>query len=76
MRIPLWHRSRVTREHTWNVHDMVWLENSGDENIILCLSSGEFRLDKGRRQRFRQEILNHPQVQTLIAAGKITVQRS
>ncbi len=76
MRISLWHRSPMTREHTWKVQDVVWLENHGDENIILSLPSGEFRLDRGRRQRFRNDILNHPQVQALIAAGKIRVQRS
>jgi|GEM_PF-2463064 len=76
MRIPLWHRSRTAREHTWDVHDVVWLENTGDEHLILDLPSGEFRLDRGRRQRFRQDILRHPQVQALITAGQIRVQRS
>jgi hypothetical protein len=55
---------------------VVWLENTGDKHIILHLPSGEFRLDKGRRQRFRRDILNHPQVQALMAAGQIRVQRS
>ncbi|MCS7040571.1 MAG: hypothetical protein RMN24_10430 [Anaerolineae bacterium] len=76
MRIPLWHRSRPVREHTWDVHDVVWLENNGDENLILHLPSGEFRLDRGRRQRFRADILQHPQVQALRDAGKITVRRA
>jgi hypothetical protein len=76
MRIPLWHRSRTAREHTWDVHDVVWLENNGNENLILHLPSGEFRLDRGRRQRFRGDILRHPQVQALMDAGKITVRRS
>lgn len=76
MRIPLWHRSRTVREQTWDVHDVVWLENNGDENLILDLPSGEFRLDRGRRQRFRADILRHPQVQALLNTGKITVRRA
>lgn len=76
MRIPLWHRSQTLREQTWDVHDVVWLENNGDENLILHLPSGDFRLDRGRRQRFRADILRHPQVQALMDAGKIIVRRT
>ncbi|NOX63749.1 MAG: hypothetical protein GXP42_17630 [Chloroflexi bacterium] len=68
-------RKQKPREETWEVDDFIWLENPGDENIILHLPSGELRLNRHRRLRFRPDVLEQAQVKRLIDAGKIVVQR-
>ncbi|MCO6450755.1 MAG: hypothetical protein J5I90_08195 [Caldilineales bacterium] len=62
-------------EETWQVKDFVWLENASERNIMLHLPSGELRLDMKRRQRFRPDILDQPQVKELVDSGQIVVQK-
>ncbi len=71
----MFRRHQKPQEETWEVDDYIWLENPGDDNIILQLPSGELRLDRHRRLRFRPDVLEHDQVKALLDAGKIVVQR-
>ena len=67
MRLSLRHKA----EQTWDVTQYIWLENVSPDHIMLHLPSGELRLDKGRRLRFRSDILDQPQVIELLDAGKL-----
>lgn len=52
----------------------LWLQNRSRDHLILHLPSGDFRLDQGRRQRFRRAVAALPQVAALIDSGQIAVQ--
>ena len=69
MRISL----RKPKEDTWEIESYVWLENIGDENLMLHLKSGDLRLDKGRRYRFRKDVLDNPQIHELLDARKLAI---
>ena len=64
---------RKPKEDTWEVEDFIWLENIGDEHLMLHLKSGDLRLDKGRRYRFRKDILDDPQIHALLDARKLAI---
>jgi len=51
----------------------VWLENTGDQHIKLNMASGNLRLDLGRKYRFQPDILEDPQVQSLLSNGQLTL---
>ena len=69
MRLPFRHRD----EQTWDVNQFVWLENTSDKHVLLQLPSGELRLDKGRKLRFRPDVLTMPQVADMVNAGSLVV---
>ena len=64
---------RKPKEDTWEVEEYVWLENIGDEHLMLHLKSGDLRLDVGRRYRFRKDILDDPQIHELLDARKLAI---
>jgi len=64
---------RKPKEDTWEVEEYVWLENIGDEHLMLHLKSGDLRLDVGRRYRFRKDILDDPQIHALLDARKLAI---
>ena len=49
----------------------LWLENASAEHIMLHLDSGDLRLDKGRKLRFRPDVLEQPQVKDLIEDQRV-----
>ena len=59
----------------WKPTEVLEITNVSDENFLLELSSGPFRLDAGRVQRFTASVLDAPQVVALANAGKLNVQR-
>ncbi|HEY54317.1 MAG TPA: hypothetical protein G4N94_12780 [Caldilineae bacterium] len=61
-------------EQTWKSDQFIWLENASDQHVKLHLPSGELRLDKGRKLRFQPDILDLPQVKSLIENGQLSVQ--
>lgn len=69
MRLPF----RRKNKQDGQIDGVIWLENIGASHIMLHLASGELRLDQGRRQRFRRDILDQPQVKALIDAGQVAV---
>ncbi len=66
---------RKPQEDTWEIpkNDYVWLENIGDEHLMLHLDSGDFRFDMGRKYRFRKDILDDKQVHALLDARKLAI---
>ncbi len=64
---------RKPQENTWEIKQYVWLENIGDEHLMLHLASGDIRLDKGRKYRFRKDILDDPAVHALLDARKLAI---
>jgi hypothetical protein len=66
---------RKPQEDTWEIskEQYIWLENIGDEHLMLHLASGDMRLDKGRSYRFRRDILDDPAIQALLDAKKLAV---
>ena len=64
---------RRTTEQTWESDQYIWLENTGDQHIMLHMASGNLRLDMGRKLRFRPDILELPQVKSLMTDGQLTV---
>ncbi len=67
---------RKPPEDTWEVKTYLWLENIGDEHLMLHLKSGDLRLDKGRRYRFRPDILEDPHIQALLDARKLAIREA
>jgi len=65
---------RHKTEETWESDHYIWLENTGDRHIMLRMASGDLRLDKGRKLRFRPDILELPQVKSLMESDRLTVQ--
>ena len=66
---------RKPQEDTWEIKrdQYIWLKNIGDEHLLLHLASGDFRFDKGRQYRFRKDILDDPQIRTLMDARKLII---
>ncbi len=64
---------RKPQDNTWEIKQYVWLENIGDEHLMLHLASGDMRLDKGRTYRFRKDILDDPTVHALLDARKLAI---
>ncbi len=64
---------RKPPEDTWEVKEYIWLENIGDKHLMLHLKSGDLRLDKGRRYRFRKDILDDPQIHRLLDARQLAI---
>ena len=66
---------RKPQEDTWEIDkdDYIWLENIGDEHLMLHLASGDFRFDKGRKYRFRKDILQDKQVHAMLDARKLAI---
>ena len=65
---------RRKTEQTWGHNQYIWLENTGDLHVMLHMASGELRLDRGRKLRFRPDILELQQVKNLVEQGQLTVQ--
>jgi hypothetical protein len=61
---------------TWleNPEDVIVLANRSQQNFILELPTGRYRLDAGRRMRTMRSILKYDQVMELIHDGKLAVE--
>ena len=61
---------------TWleNPEDVIVLVNKSQQNFILDLPAGRYRLDAGRRMRTLRSILKHESVMELIHAGKLAIE--
>ena len=64
---------RRPQEDTWKIKQYVWLENIGDEHLMLHLASGDLRFDKGRKYRFRTDILDNPRIHALLDDRKLAI---
>jgi len=66
---------RKPPEDTWEIspNQYIWLENVGDSHVLLHLPSGDFRFDKGRKYRFRKDILDDPQIQELLDSRQFVI---
>jgi hypothetical protein len=60
---------------TWKPEDIIELTNTSRDNFLLELDSGLMRLDAGRTIRVTGCALELQQVNSLINAGKLTVQK-
>jgi hypothetical protein len=62
---------------TWldNMDDVITLVNKSKSNYILDLPTGMYRLDSGRRMRTLRSILKNSQVQALVDAGEIAIEK-
>lgn len=60
---------------TWKPDDIVELTNASSENFLLELDSGVMRLDAGRTIRVTGCTLELAQVNALVNAGKIRVEK-
>jgi len=65
---------RRKSEQTWDSNQYIWLENTGDRHVMLHMASGDLRLDRGRKLRFRPDILELQQVKNLVEQGQLAVQ--
>ncbi len=65
---------RHKTKQTWKNGQYIWLENTGDRHIMLHMASGNLRLDMGRKLRFRPDVLELPQVKSLMEHDQLTVQ--
>jgi hypothetical protein len=61
---------------TWieNPDDVIMLVNRSNQNFILDLPAGRYRLDAGRRMRTLRSILKFNQVMELVKAGKLALE--
>ena len=59
---------------TWKPNDVIEVTNTGDENILLDLDSGQLRLDAGRTLRLTASALEVPQLTSLVNQGKVKMQ--
>ncbi len=68
--------SAATDGVTWmeNPEDVIVLVNKSQQNFILELPAGRYRLDAGRRMRTLRSILKHESVMELIHAGKLAIE--
>ncbi len=66
---------RKPPEDTWEIRpdQYIWLENVGDKHLVLHLASGDFRFDKGRKYRFRKDVLDDPEIHALLDARKLLI---
>ena len=62
---------------TWqeNPDDVILLSNQTRQNFILELPTGRCRLDAGRKLRTMRSILKIGQVQQLVDAGQLVVEK-
>ncbi len=60
-------------ERDWDPQKFVLVHNKSQQNILLDLPTGHFRLDAGRTFRMTPDIAEVPQVKELIAAGQVEV---
>ncbi len=69
---------RKPPEDTWEIgkDEYIWLENTSDEHLMLHLASGDFRFDKGRKYRFRKDILDNPEIHALLDARKLVIREA
>jgi hypothetical protein len=70
--MPSLFRRKNSQSYLNNKH-YVWLENTGDKDVKLTMASGNLRLDIGRKYRFQSDILELPQVKSLISDGQLTM---
>ena len=56
---------------TWQPHEVVEVTNVSDENLLLELRSGPFRLDVGRSYRVTASALEQPPIRALLERGLI-----
>lgn len=63
-------------EYTWmeNPDDIIVLANRSNQNFILDLPAGRYRLDAGRRMRTLRSILKYESIMELIKAGKLAIE--
>ena len=61
---------------TWieDPDDIIVLANRSQQNFILDLPAGRYRLDAGRRMRTLRSILKHQSVMDLINAGQLAIE--
>jgi hypothetical protein len=62
---------------TWqeDPKDIIILANKTQNNFILEMPTGRYRLDAGRRMRTLRSILKIGQVQLLVNEGKLVVEQ-
>lgn len=53
----------------------ILLANTSQQNFILELPTGRYRLDAGRQMRTTRSILDIEQVKQLVDGGKLVVQK-
>jgi len=70
--MPSLFRRKNSQSYLNNNH-YVCLENTGDQHVKLNMASGDLRLDVGRKYRFQSDILELPQVKSLITDGQLTM---
>ncbi len=56
---------------TWHPSDIIVVTNASSENVLLELSSGPQRLDRGRSLRLTASALQQPAIKALLDDGKI-----
>lgn len=63
-------------EYTWleDPDDIIVLANRSNQNFILDLPAGRYRLDAGRRMRTLRSILKFDSVMELVQAGKLAIE--
>jgi hypothetical protein len=69
-------QSSAIDEYTWleNPDDIIVLANRSNQNFILDLPAGRYRLDAGRRMRTLRSILKFESVMELVKAGKLAIE--
>jgi hypothetical protein len=69
-------QSAAVSEYTWieNPDDIIVLANRSQQNFILYLPAGRYRLDAGRRMRTLRSILKFDSVMELVRAGKLAIE--
>lgn len=68
--------SNVAQEYTWreNPDDIIMLVNRTNQNFILDLPAGRYRLDAGRRMRTLRSTLKHRQIMALVEDGSLAIE--
>ena len=63
-------------QNTWqqNPADVIVLVNQTENNYILDLPAGRYRLDAGRRMRTLKSIMDMPHIRELIDQGHLIVE--
>ena len=64
------------KENTWqeNPDDIIMLANRSRHNYIIEMSTGQVRLDAGRRMRTLRSILKLSQVTELLNQGSLVIE--
>lgn len=58
-----------------NKKEIIVLSNRSQQNFILELPSGRYRLDAGRRMRTLRSILNIGQIKQLVDSGQLVIEK-